>query len=57
MEKQLSDFKKANPNKKMKVEMEFYFEGSSKRPVSTRIDVYIDGVKDNTLSKRSITNP
>ena len=57
MEKQLSDFKKANPNKKMKVEMEFYFDGSSKRPVSTRIDVYIDGIKDSTLSKRAITNP
>ena len=37
--------------------MEFYFDGSSKRPISTRLDVYIDGVKDNALSKRAIANP
>ena len=36
---------------------EFYFDGSSKRPVSTRIEVYVDGVKDNVLNKRAITNP
>ncbi|WP_371878224.1 DNA/RNA non-specific endonuclease [Flavobacterium sp. DG2-3] len=57
METSISDFKRANPNKKIKVEMEFYFDGTSKRPTSTRVDVYIDGVKDNTLSKRAITNP
>lgn len=53
----ISDFKKANPNKKMKVEMEFYFDGSSKRPLSTRVDVFVDGVKDINLSKRAIANP
>jgi len=31
MEKALSDFKKANANKKIKVEMEFHFDGSSKK--------------------------
>jgi len=53
----ISDFKRANPGKKIKVEMEFYFDGSSKRPISTRLDVYVDGIKDSALSKRAITNP
>ena len=53
----ISDFKRANPSKKLKVEMEFYFDGASKRPISTRLDVYVDGIKDVTLSKRAIINP
>ncbi|MBZ4043853.1 DNA/RNA non-specific endonuclease [Flavobacterium hibisci] len=57
MEKAVSDFKRANPNKKLKVEMEFYFDGNSKRPISTRVDIFVDGIKNNDLSKRAIANP
>lgn len=57
MEQAITDLKKANPNKKIKVEMEFYFDGNSKRPRAIDVDVYIDGSYSNTLSKEGITNP
>ncbi|SCY17973.1 hypothetical protein SAMN02927916_1377 [Flavobacterium anhuiense] len=56
METAVSDFKRANPNSKLKVEMEFYFKGDSKRPYAVDVNVYVDGKYNNTLSKESITN-
>jgi|GEM_PF-3345854 len=57
METAVSDFKRANPNSKIKVEMEFYFKGDSKRPYAVDVNVYVDGKHSNVLSKESITNP
>lgn len=57
LEKAISDFKKVNSNKKIKVEMDFYFNGNSKRPNAIDVDVYVDGQHNNSLSKEGITNP
>lgn len=57
MEQAITDFKKANPNKKIKVEMEFYFDGNSKRPRAIDVDIHVDGKYSNILSKEGITNP
>lgn len=46
MKKAVSDFKKANPNVKVKTVMEFNFNGNSKRP----IEIYKNGTLDDILS-------
>lgn len=51
MEKALSDFKRANPNVKIKAEMKFNFDGNSKRPISVEVEIYKDGKLDIGLSK------
>lgn len=57
VEKMFLEFKKANPSIKIKVEMDFYFNGNSKRPNAIDVDVYVDGQHNNSLSKEGITNP
>jgi hypothetical protein len=57
MEQAISNFKKANPNTKIKMEVEFNFNGNSKRPTSADVDVYVNGQKNNILSKVEIPNP
>ena len=52
MEKAVSNFKKANPNVKIKAEMKFNFDGNSKRPTSVDVKIYKDGNLDIELSTR-----
>ncbi|OAZ05197.1 DNA/RNA non-specific endonuclease [Flavobacterium succinicans] len=51
MEKAVSDFKKANPNVKLKAVMEFNFNGSSKRSTSVDVKIYKNGKIDLSLTK------
>jgi len=51
MEKAVSNFKKANPNVKIKAEIKFNFDGNSKRPTSVDVEIYKDGKLDLELSK------
>ena len=50
MEKAISDFKKANPNVKIKAVMEFNFNGSSKRATSIDVEIFKNGILDDVLS-------
>lgn len=50
MEKAVSNFKKANPNVKIKAEMKFNFDGNSKRPTSVDVKIYKDGILDDSIS-------
>ncbi|SFC79014.1 DNA/RNA non-specific endonuclease [Flavobacterium phragmitis] len=52
MEKAVSDFKRANPNVKIKAEMKFNFDGNSQRPTSVDVKIYKDGNLDTELSTR-----
>ncbi|MCJ1805303.1 DNA/RNA non-specific endonuclease, partial [Flavobacterium covae] len=51
MEKAVSDFKKLNPDVKIKAEMKFNFNGNSKRPISIDVKVFKNGKIDLSLSK------
>ena len=51
MEKAVSDFKKSNPDVKIKAEMKFNFNGNSKRPTSVDVKIYKNGKIDLSLSK------
>ncbi|RZS98983.1 DNA/RNA non-specific endonuclease [Aquimarina brevivitae] len=44
MEKSITELKQANPNSKIDVDMQFIFEGNSKRPKEIRVIVTKDGV-------------
>ncbi|MNR06336.1 hypothetical protein D3C85_1224050 [compost metagenome] len=57
METQLSNFKKVNPNSKIKAEMNFKFSGDSKRPYEVSIDIFTDGNYNEILSVQKIKNP
>lgn len=57
MEKAVSDFKKANPNVKIKAEMNFKFSGNSKRPYEVSVKIYTDGKLNDVLSVKNIKNP
>ncbi|APT21576.1 hypothetical protein BU993_02335 [Flavobacterium columnare] len=57
MEKAVSDFKKLNPNTKVKAEIHFKFSGDSKRPYEVGVDIYTGGNYSESLSVKKIKNP